>query len=140
MTSWLTKSLLTGLLPVLLPVMLAGGPAEAASDPPPIPDQPPLKAAQIIALLTGRDYRFTSYGRPLRGTTHWDRATHMVSGTYVYAGIFSGTFRAEWNVVGDKSCTYDAHQGLICSSIYAYGPGFMEVTGDGKVLAVSVPQ
>jgi|GEM_PF-2680556 len=121
--------------------MMAGtGSARADSDPPPVPNAQPLTAPQILQLLTSRDYRFTSYGRPLRGTTHWDSTTHTVNGTYVYAGIFSGSFQADWNVVGDKSCTRDDHQGLLCSSIYAYGPGFMEVTGDGKVLAISVPK
>ncbi|HWT95975.1 MAG TPA: hypothetical protein VN229_00095 [Terriglobales bacterium] len=133
-------------LPALLLVGMIGGMVAAAngaradSDPPPIPNAQPLTAPQIVELLTGRDYRFISYGRPLRGTTHWNSTSHTVSGTYVYAGIFSGSFQADWNVVGDKSCTRDDHQGLLCSSIYAYGPGFMEVTGDGKVLAVSVPK
>jgi len=121
--------------------MMAGeGSARADSDPPPVPNAQPLTAPEILQLLTSRDYRFTSYGRPLRGTTHWNSSSHTVSGTYVYAGIFSGSFQADWNVVGDKSCTRDDHQGLLCSSIYAYGSGFMEVTGDGKVLAISVPK
>jgi hypothetical protein len=127
-------------LPPLLALLLAAPAAQAASNPPPVPSQPPLTAAQIVQLLTAKDYSFTSYGRPLRGTTHWDNTSHTVSGRYVYAGIISGSFQAEWNVVGDKSCTKDDHQGLLCSSVYAYGPGFMEVTSDGKVLAVSVPQ
>lgn len=138
--SWGKMSRRLTLLLSFLSLLLTAPAAQAASDPPPVPSQPPLTAAQIVQLLTAKDYRFTSYGRPLRGTTHWDSATHTVSGTYVYAGIFTGSFQAEWNVVGDKSCTKDDHQGLLCSAIYAYGPGFMEVTGDGKVLAVSVPQ
>jgi len=131
--------LLTRFLPFLAVLLIASA-ARADSDPPPVPSAPALTAAQIVLLLTSRDYRFTSYGRPLRGTTHWDNASHTVSGTYVFAGIFRGSFQAQWNVVGDKSCTKDDHQGLLCSSIYAYGPGFMEVTGDGRVLSISVPK
>lgn len=133
----LLTTILTLSVPLQLPLSAA---ALAASDPPPVPAVKPLTTAQIVQLLDGKTYRFTSYGRPLTGTTHWDLAGHTVSGRYNYAGIFTGSYQAEWNVVDDKSCTRDEHQGLLCLTIYPFGAGFMEVTGKGEVHSVSEPQ
>ncbi|HVJ42275.1 MAG TPA: hypothetical protein VM639_12295 [Dongiaceae bacterium] len=143
---WRAGGMAVLLLTMLLPAMLVSAPAivarpaMAASNPPPVPAEKPLTSAQIIQLLNGKTYRFTAYGRPLTGTTHWDIAAHTVSGSYNYAGIFRGSYQAEWNVVDDKSCTRDEHQGLLCLTIYAYGSGFMEVTSKGEVHSISEPQ
>lgn len=125
--------------PLALSQFAAATTQHPTSDVPSVPATDPLTVDQIVQLMDGKSFAFHNYGRPLKGTTHWDIKAHAVSGKYNYAGIFTGTFKADWMVSDGKSCTTDKYQGTVCMKIYAYGDGFMEVTPEGKVYSVSVP-
>ncbi|MET1026351.1 MAG: hypothetical protein ABWY00_04220 [Dongiaceae bacterium] len=123
-----------------LSLLLLLGSTRAFAGAPAIPSSPPLKAAEIVKLLDGHTFSFTAYDFPVTGTSVWNIQTKSVSGDYVFAGLKKGTYKIEWTIEGDKSCTKTPGKDRTCETIYKYGKGFMEVTEDGKVRAVSTPK
>lgn len=110
----------------------------AHADAPEIPDGvAPLAEGEIKRLLDGKTYAFVAYDEPLTGTTSWDFDGGTVSGRYVWNKSKSGTFSSKWFLRDGLNCTQSSGKDAVCQVIYPYGDGFMEVTPDGVVHAVS---
>ena len=113
--------------------------AVALADAPSIPESDALSKEEIEALLTGRTFEFTGYDEPIVGTTEWDFRTGYVSGSYVWDGSEKGEFKTEMFIDEESRLCTVQKRGTICQVVYRYEDGFMEVTPEGVVHAVSKP-
>jgi hypothetical protein len=108
------------------------------ADTPSIPQDDPLTEIEIKELLSGRTFEFVAFDEPITGTTNWDFEEGIVSGSFIWDKSEKGTFETEIRFEGDQLCTIQ-NRGTICQIVYPYEAGFMEVTPDGVVHAVSSP-
>ena len=120
-------------------VLFAFAIGAARAEAPQVPDEEPLTAAEIRALIHGVTYDLVAYDQPLTGVTTWNFETGIVSGSYVWDKKDSGTFAQEMYIEDDKLCTKQ-QKGDVCQIVYRYQDGFMEVTPAGVVHAVSLPK
>jgi hypothetical protein len=97
---------------------------------------------EIPAVVAGGPYALTIYDGEFAGTTGtstWDFAAGMISGSFTTADGQSGTFSNPISVEGDKLCAgpADAKQ---CHRVFAYeNGGFLEINDDGSLHAASLP-
>ena len=110
----------------------------ALADTPSVPDSKPLSATEIRELLKGRTFEFVGYDQPITGKAEWNFETGIVSGSYIWEESEESTFETEMFIKDDKLCTIQK-KGVICQIAYRYEDGFMEVTPEGVVHAVSRP-
>jgi hypothetical protein len=113
--------------------------ADGFADAPDVPDSTPLTEAEIKGLLTGRTFEFIAYDEPLTGTTNWDFERGAVSGDYIWNGSEEGEFDTEMFIDEQNRLCVVNKKGTNCQIVYRYENGFMEVTPEGIVHAVSKP-
>ena len=114
----------------------------ADADPEIPPGAKPLTNAEISALLAGRTFSFVVYdaAKSLTGTSTWDAHRKKVYGEYSWDKQSPKKWERKWYIVNGQNCTKPLDEKPAeCQNIYLDGDGFIEVTDDGTIHAVSTP-
>lgn len=111
----------------------------AQPETPRVPDGKPLTEAEIRALIDGVTFDVVAYDEPFTAVITWNAGAGTVSGSYVWDKTKEGTFAMEMYFENDRLCTKQK-KGNVCQIVYRYEDGFMEVTPQGVVHAVSLPR
>lgn len=108
---------------------------------PALPVGDPVPGPEIRSLVEGGPYALRIFDGDFAGTTGqlmWNFADATVSGSFTTADGESGTVSQSIAVNGDQLCAGEG-DAQTCHFIYPYEDGFMEVTADGTVHAISTP-
>ena len=125
------------LVAAALLILALTGPAQAET--PLVPDEKPLTGTEIKALIDGVTFEVVAYDEPFTAVLTWSFETESVTGSYVWEKTKKGTVDLEMYIENDRLCTRQK-KGDVCQIIYRYETGFMEVTPQGVVHAVSLPK
>lgn len=98
-----------------------------------------MNGKAIQALMSSGWFSFRGAEGLAEGSSIWLSDTGRAGGYVRWNQKLSATWSLPWEVQGDQSCLQTAPDMWMCSQIYGYRNGFLEVYSDGTIHTVTLP-